>query len=403
MLDVKNIKNDFPIFKSKEKNFIYLDSASTSQKPQSVIDSVSSYYDSYSANIHRALYEIGEKATDKYESVREKVRKFMNVPDSHSIIFSSGTTESINLIAYAWGTKNLNKDDHILITEMEHHSNLVPWQLLSSRSNASLDYILLNNDGTLELESLEKKILSKTKIISVSHQSNVFGTINPINKIIDEAKKVGAITVIDGAQAVPHMKVDIENLGCDFYAFSGHKMLGPTGVGVLIGRKTILEKMDPFMGGGEMINTVTMEKSTWNDVPWKFEAGTPNIAQVIGLGAAIDYIEKIGIENIHQHEQALLKYGLEILSQNENIVLYGNPEIRGAVIPFNVKNVHPHDLAKFLDTDGICIRAGHHCTQPIMNRLGINATARASFYIYNTKNDIEKLAESIKKTADIFK
>ena len=403
MLDVKNIKNDFPIFKSKEKNFIYLDSASTSQKPQSVIDSVSSYYDSYSANIHRALYEIGEKATDKYESVREKVRQFMNVPDSHSIIFSSGTTESINLIAYAWGTKNLNNDDHILITEMEHHSNLIPWQLLSSRSNASLDYILLNNDGTLELESLEKKILSKTKIISVSHQSNVFGTINPINKIIDEAKKVGAITVIDGAQAVPHMKVDIENLGCDFYAFSGHKMLGPTGVGVLIGRKTILEKMDPFMGGGEMINTVTMEKSTWNDVPWKFEAGTPNIAQVIGLGAAIDYIEKIGIENIHQHEQGLLKYGLEILSQNENIVLYGNPEIRGAVIPFNVKNVHPHDLAKFLDTDGICIRAGHHCTQPIMNRLGINATARASFYIYNTKNDIEKLAESIKKTADIFK
>ena len=403
MLDVKNIKNDFPTFKSKEKNFIYLDSASTSQKPQSVIDSVSSYYDSYSANIHRALYEIGEKATDKYESVREKVRKFMNVPDSHSIIFSSGTTESINLIAYAWGTKNLNNDDHILITEMEHHSNLIPWQLLSSRSNASLDYILLNNDGTLELESLEKKILSKTKIISVSHQSNVFGTINPINKIIDEAKKVGAITVIDGAQAVPHMKVDIENLGCDFYAFSGHKMLGPTGVGVLIGRKTILEKMDPFMGGGEMINTVTMEKSTWNDVPWKFEAGTPNIAQVIGLGAAIDYIEKIGIENIHQHEQALLKYGLEILSQNENIVLYGNPEIRGAVIPFNVKNVHPHDLAKFLDTDGICIRAGHHCTQPIMNRLGINATARASFYIYNTKNDIEKLGDSIKKTADIFK
>ena len=403
MLDVKNIKNDFPTFKSKEKNFIYLDSASTSQKPQSVIDSVSSYYDSYSANIHRALYEIGEKATDKYESVREKVRQFMNVPDSHSIIFSSGTTESLNLIAYAWGTKNLNKDDHILITEMEHHSNLIPWQLLSSRSNASLDYILLNNDGTLELESLEKKILSKTKIISVSHQSNVFGTINPINKIIDEAKKVGAITVIDGAQAVPHMKVDIENLGCDFYAFSGHKMLGPTGVGVLIGRKTILEKMDPFMGGGEMINTVTMEKSTWNDVPWKFEAGTPNIAQVIGLGAAIDYIEKIGIENIHQHEQALLKYGLDILSQNENIVLYGNPEIRGAVIPFNVKNVHPHDLAKFLDTDGICIRAGHHCTQPIMNRLGINATARASFYIYNTKDDIEKLGDSIKKTADIFK
>ena len=402
MLDVNNIRNDFPAFRSKEKNFIYLDSASTSQKPQSVIDSVSSYYSSYAANIHRALYEIGEKATDKYENVRDKVKQFMNVPDSHSVIFSRSTTESINLIAYAWGTKNLSQDDHILITEMEHHSNIVPWQLLASRSNAALDYISLKNDGMLELESFKKKISSKTKILSISHQSNVFGTVNPINEIIDEAKKVDAITVIDGAQAVPHMKVNIEDLGCDFYAFSGHKMLGPTGVGVLIGRKNILEEMDPFMGGGEMINTVNMDKSTWNDVPWKFEAGTPNIAQVIGLGAAIDYIEKIGIENIHQYEQELLKYGLDILSQDENIILYGNPTMRGAVIPFNVKNIHPHDLAKFLDTDGICIRAGHHCAQPIMNKLKISATARASFYIYNTRNDIEKLVEGIKKTADIF-
>ena len=402
MLDVNNIRNDFPAFRSKEKNFIYLDSASTSQKPQSVIDTVSSYYSSYAANIHRALYEIGEKATDKYENVRDKVKQFMNVPDSHSIIFSRSTTESINLIAYAWGTKNLSQDDHILITEMEHHSNIVPWQLLASRSNAPLDYISLKNDGMLELESFKKKISSKTKILSISHQSNVFGTVNPINEIIDGAKKVDAITVIDGAQAVPHMKVDIEDLGCDFYAFSGHKMLGPTGVGVLIGRKNILEEMDPFMGGGEMINTVNMDKSTWNDVPWKFEAGTPNIAQVIGLGAAIDYIEEIGIENIHQYEQELLKYGLDILSQDENITLYGNPTTRGAVIPFNVKNIHPHDLAKFLDTDGICIRAGHHCAQPIMNKLKITATARASFYIYNTRNDIEKLVEGIKKTADIF-
>lgn len=402
MLDVNNIRNDFPAFRSKEKNFIYLDSASTSQKPQSVIDTVSSYYSSYAANIHRALYEIGEKATDKYENVRDKVKQFMNVPDSHSIIFSRSTTESINLIAYAWGTKNLSQDDHILITEMEHHSNIVPWQLLASRSNAPLDYISLKNDGMLELESFKKKISSKTKILSVSHQSNVFGTVNPINEIIDGAKKVDAITVIDGAQAVPHMKVDIEDLGCDFYAFSGHKMLGPTGVGVLIGRKNILEEMDPFMGGGEMINTVNMDKSTWNDVPWKFEAGTPNIAQVIGLGAAIDYIEEIGIENIHQYEQELLQYGLDILSQDEKITLYGNPTTRGAVIPFNVKNIHPHDLAKFLDTDGICIRAGHHCAQPIMNKLKITATARASFYIYNTRNDIEKLVEGIKKTADIF-
>ena len=402
MLDVNQIRNDFPIFSQKDGDFIYLDSASTSQKPESVIDSVSTYYRSYAANIHRALYEIGEKATDRYESVREKVKQFINVPDSHVVIFTRSTTESINLIAYAWGTKNLAKDDQILITEMEHHSNIVPWQLLCSRSNASLKYIPIKQNGTLELETLKKNISSKTKLISLSHQSNVFGTVNPINNIINEAKKAGAITVIDGAQAVPHMKVDIKDLGCDFYAFSGHKMLGPTGVGVLVGRKNILEEMDPFMGGGEMINTVKMDESTWNEVPWKFEAGTPNIAQVIGLGASIDYIENIGIDMIHQHEQELLHYGLEILSQNENITLYGKAKNRGGVIPFNVKNIHPHDLAKFLDTDGICIRAGHHCAQPIMNKLGISATARASFYLYNTKEDIEALAESIKKTVGIF-
>ena len=402
MLDVNQIRNDFPIFSQKDGDFIYLDSASTSQKPESVIDSVSTYYRSYAANIHRALYEIGEKATDRYESVREKVKQFINVPDSHVVIFTRSTTESINLIAYAWGTKNLAKDDQILITEMEHHSNIVPWQLLCSRSNASLKYIPIKQNGTLELETLKKNISSKTKLISLSHQSNVFGTVNPINNIINEAKKAGAITVIDGAQAVPHMKVDIKDLGCDFYAFSGHKMLGPTGVGVLVGRKNILEEMDPFMGGGEMINTVKMDESTWNEVPWKFEAGTPNIAQVIGLGASIDYIENIGIDMIHQHEQELLHYGLEILSQNENITLYGKAKTRGGVIPFNVKNIHPHDLAKFLDTDGICIRAGHHCAQPVMNKLGISATARASFYVYNTKEDIESLAESIKKTVGIF-
>ena len=249
---------------------------------------------------------------------------------------------------------------------------------------------------------MKESISLKPKLISLTHQSNVFGTINPINDIITESKKVGAITVIDGAQAVPHMKVDIKNLDCDFYTLSGHKMLGPTGVGVLIARKNILEKMDPFMGGGEMINTVNMDKSTWNEVPWKFEAGTPNIAQVIGLGASIDYLEKIGIENIHQHEQELLHYGLKLLEQNKNVNLYGGAENRGGVIPFNVKNIHPHDLAKFLDTDGICIRAGHHCAQPIMNKLEISATARASFYLYNTKEDIEKLVEGIEKTVRIF-
>ena len=402
MLDIDQIRNDFPAYRKKDGNFIYLDSASTSQKPEFVIDAISSYYSSYAANIHRALYEIGEKATDKYEKVREKVKQFINVPDSHVVIFTGGTTESINLIAYSWGSNNLSNGDQILITEMEHHSNIVPWQLLCSRSNASLNYIPIIKDGTLELEKLKENILPKTKLISLTHQSNVFGTINPLKNIIDEAKKIGAITVIDGAQAVPHMKVDIKKLGCDFYAFSGHKMLGPTGVGVLIARKNILEEIDPFMGGGEMINSVNMDESTWNEVPWKFEAGTPNIAQVIGLGAAIDYIQKIGIENIHQHEQELLHYGLDLLDQNKDVTLYGKADNRGAVIPFNLENIHPHDLAKFLDTDGICIRAGHHCAQPIMNKLGVSATARASFYLYNTKEDIEKLVESINKTVRIF-
>ena len=402
MLDIDQIRNDFPAYRKKDGNFIYLDSASTSQKPEFVIDAISSYYSSYAANIHRALYEIGEKATDKYEKVREKVKQFINVPDSHVVIFTGGTTESINLIAYSWGSNNLSNGDQILITEMEHHSNIVPWQLLCSRSNASLNYIPIIKDGTLELGKLKENILPKTKLISLTHQSNVFGTINPLNNIIDEAKKIGAITVIDGAQAVPHMKVDIKKLGCDFYAFSGHKMLGPTGVGVLIARKNILEEIDPFMGGGEMINSVNMDESTWNEVPWKFEAGTPNIAQVIGLGAAIDYIKKIGIENIHQHEQELLHYGLDLLDQNKDVTLYGKADNRGAVIPFNLENIHPHDLAKFLDTDGICIRAGHHSAQPIMNKLGVSATARASFYLYNTKEDIEKLVESINKTVRIF-
>ena len=402
MLDIDQIRNDFPAYRKKDGNFIYLDSASTSQKPEFVIDAMSSYYSSYAANIHRALYEIGEKATDKYEKVREKVKQFINVPDSHVVIFTGGTTESINLIAYSWGSNNLSNVDQILITEMEHHSNIVPWQLLCSRSNASLNYIPIKKDGTLELGKLKENILPKTKLISLTHQSNVFGTINPLNNIIDEAKKIGAITVIDGAQAVPHMKVDIKKLGCDFYAFSGHKMLGPTGVGVLIARKNILEEIDPFMGGGEMINSVNMDESTWNEVPWKFEAGTPNIAQVIGLGAAIDYIQKIGIENIHQHEQELLHYGLDLLDQNKDVILYGKADNRGAVIPFNLDNIHPHDLAKFLDTDGICIRAGHHCAQPIMNKLGVSATARASFYLYNSKEDIEKLVECINKTVHIF-
>ena len=398
MLDVEKIRNDFPIFNDLNKPFIYLDSASTSQKPLEVIDTISSYYNSYAANVHRALYSIGEKATDEYENVRLLVKKILNVPDSHSVIFTSGTTESINLIAYSWGLKNLKKSDSVLITEMEHHSNIIPWQLITKKTNSSLNYIPLSNNGTLNTESMNEQLLSSTKIISISHQSNVFGTINPIKNIIDKAKNMNIITLIDGAQAVPHLKVNLAELDSDFYVFSGHKMLGPTGVGVLIGRNELLEEMEPFLGGGEMINKVNMHESTWNEIPWKFEAGTPKVAQVIGLGAAIKYLMNIGLENIHNHEQGLLQYALDILEQNENIILYGNPPERGAVIPFNLKNIHAHDLAKFLDLDGICIRAGHHCAQPIMDYLNVSSTARISMNIYNDENDIDILAAGIKKT-----
>lgn len=400
MLNADHIREEFPIFHER-KGLVYLDSASTTQKPQCVIDSVSSFYSNYNANIHRALYEIGEKATNEFESVRDKVKRFLNVPDSHEVIFTRSSTESINLVAYSWGSGNLNKGNGILVTEMEHHSNLVPWQMASEKTSSKLKYLPLQKNGMLDLSSIETD-LNDIGMLAMVHQSNVFGTINPVSKIIELAKSKGVVTLIDGAQAVPHFPVDISKIDCDFYVYSGHKMVGPTGVGVLVGRKTILEKMDPFLGGGEMINNVTMEKSTWNEIPWKFEAGTPNIAQVIGLGRAIEFICDIGLENIQLHEDKLLEYGIEELSKINGIELYGNPSNRGAVIPFNIEGVHSHDLAKFLDTDEICIRAGHHCAQPIMNVLGISASARASFYLYNNAKDIDKLVESIKKTAKIL-
>jgi len=400
MLNADHIREEFPIFHER-KGLVYLDSASTTQKPQCVIDSVSSFYSNYNANIHRALYEIGEKATNEFESVRDKVKRFLNVPDSHEVIFTRSSTESINLVAYSWGSGNLNKGNRILVTEMEHHSNLVPWQMASEKTSSKLKYLPLQKNGMLDLSSIETD-LNDIGMLAMVHQSNVFGTINPVSKIIELAKSRGVVTLIDGAQAVPHFPVDISKIDCDFYVYSGHKMVGPTGVGVLVGRKTILEKMDPFLGGGEMINNVTMEKSTWNEIPWKFEAGTPNIAQVIGLGRAIEFICDIGLENIQLHEDKLLEYSIEELSKINGIELYGNPSNRGAVIPFNIEGVHSHDLAKFLDTDEICIRAGHHCAQPIMNVLGISASARASFYLYNNAKDIDKLVESIKKTAKIL-
>ena len=400
MLNPDHIREEFPIFHER-KGLVFLDSASTTQKPQCVIDSVSTFYSNYNANIHRALYEIGEKATNEFESVRNKVKKFLNVPDSHEVIFTRSSTESINLVAYSWGISNLNRDNGVLVTEMEHHSNLVPWQMISEKTSSSLEYISLQKNGMLDLSSIEDDLNDKG-ILAIVHQSNVFGTINPIAKIVELAKSKGVLTLIDGAQAAPHFPVDISKIDCDFYVYSGHKMVGPTGVGVLIGRKSILDKMDPFLGGGEMINNVTMEKSTWNEIPWKFEAGTPNIAQVIGLGRAIEFIDDIGLNDIRAHENKLLDYSIEELSKIDGINLYGNPSDRGAVIPFNIKGIHPHDLAKFLDTDKICIRAGHHCAQPIMKVLEISASARASLYIYNNEKDIDELVKSIKKTAKIL-
>jgi len=397
MLDVKNIREDFPIFTERDDNFVYLDSSATTLKPQTVIDAVADYYSKYSANVHRSIYSIGEKATAEYEGSRKKVADLINA-DYHSVIFTRGTTESINLVAYAWARNNLKPGDEILLTEMEHHSNLIPWQICSQETGAVLKFIPFNEDGTLDLSDPEKWFTNKTKLVAVIHQSNVFGTVNPIKDIIKLAKGVGAVTLIDAAQSVPHQKVDIQDLDCDFLAFSGHKMLGPTGVGVLYGKPEILEEMPPFMGGGEMIRTVSLNESTWNDIPWKFEAGTPNIAQAIGLGSAIDYINEIGLDKIHEHEQDILTYALEKMQKIPEVNIYGSADERGAVISFNLENIHPHDLSQLLDNDGIAIRAGHHCAQPIMKKLGVSATGRASFYLYNSKRDVDRLCESLVKT-----
>ncbi|MCH7763726.1 MAG: cysteine desulfurase [Candidatus Marinimicrobia bacterium] len=401
MFNVKNIRDDFPIFSNQADDFVYLDSSATTLKPKRVIDAVTNYYTNYSANVHRSIYKMGEEATAAYEGSRKKVADFIKA-ESNSIIFTKGTTESINLVAYAWARKNLKEGDEILLTEMEHHSNLIPWQLCAKETGAVLKHIPFNDDGTLDLSEPEKWFTKKTKLVAVIHQSNVFGTINPVKEIIKMAHDVGALVLVDAAQSVPHQKVDVQDMNCDFLAFSGHKMLGPTGVGVLYGRPEILETMDPFLGGGEMIRTVSFTESTWNDIPWKFEAGTPNVAQAIGLGAAIDYINSIGLEQIHRHEQELLNYALTKMQEIPELTIYGAALVRGAVISFNVENVHPHDLSQLLDNDGIAIRAGHHCAQPIMKKLGVSATGRSSFYLYNSKEDIDRLCESIVKTVNFM-
>ena len=393
------IKKDFPIF--SDSGLVYLDNAATTQKPQSVLDEVDSLYREANANVHRALYALGSEATERFENSRKKVAKYIGANSEKEIVFTSGTTESINLLARSFGN-TLKPGDEILISEMEHHSNIVPWQMTAQRTGATLKYLSIKETGELDISNPEKYFTSNTKIISLTHMSNVLGTINPIKKLSAKAHQVGAIMIVDGAQGASHLPVDVKELGCDFYAFSGHKMLGPTGIGVLWGKTEHLEEMDPFMGGGEMINTVTMESSTWNDIPYKFEAGTPNFAQAVGLGAAIDYLQNIGMDNIAAHEQMLIKYALGKLNQIDGVRIHGSAKDRGGVISFNMDGIHPHDLAQFLNEDNIAIRVGHHCAQPLLKTLGETATARMSFYIYNDESDVDKFCESLETIKNYF-
>ncbi len=393
------IKKDFPIFSGSD--LVYLDNAATTQKPQSVLNEVDSLYREANANVHRALYSLGSEATERFENSRKKVAKYIGANSEKEIVYTSGTTESINLLARSIGN-TLKPGDEILISEMEHHSNIGPWQMAAQRTGATLKYLSIKKTGDLDISNPEKYFTSNTKIVSLTHMSNVLGTINPIKKLSEKAHQVGAIMIVDGAQGASHMPVDVKELGCDFYAFSGHKMLGPTGIGVLWGKTEYLEEMDPFMGGGEMINTVTMESSTWNDIPYKFEAGTPNFAQAVGLGAAIDYLQNIGMDSIAAHEQKLIKYALGKLNQIDGLRIHGSAKDRGGVISFNMDGIHPHDLAQFLNEDNIAIRVGHHCAQPLMKALGETATARMSFYIYNDESDVDKFCESLETIKNYF-
>ena len=405
----ENIRKDFPILKRTvrdNKPLVYLDNASTTQKPNQVIDAITDYYQNHNANIHRAVYALAEESTEAYESARDKIANFVNVKNRQEIIFVRGTTEAINLVAYAWGRSHVDEGDIIVTTEYEHHSNIVPWQLLTQEKRAKLEYIGMDDNGELILDDLDKYLATgKVKLVTFSLMSNVLGTITDAKKIIEKCKAAGVPTLIDGAQAVPHMKVDLDTLGCDFFAFSGHKMLGPTGVGILWVRKSVLQTMSPFHGGGDMIREVHKYETTWNELPYKFEAGTPNIADVIGFGAAIDYLTKIGMDNIRQHEIELTKYAMEKFSKIPGLQVYGTKDIskRGGVISFNFADVHPHDVADIIDKEGISLRSGHHCAQVLMERLSVAATSRASFYIYNTKEDIDALIDSLNKVAKVFK
>jgi cysteine desulfurases, SufS subfamily len=403
-MNVAEIRKDFPILAREVhgKRLVYLDNAATSQKPRQVIDAIKEYYESYNANVHRAIHALGEQATAAYEEARGKVARFINAPSERCIVWVKNASEAINLVAYAWGRKNVGEGDEILVSPMEHHSNLVPWQELARARGARLKFFNLTPEGRLDLENLDTLLTPRTKIVAITHASNVLGTINPVADIARKAHEVGSLILVDGAQSTPHMPVDVQALDCDFFVFSAHKMCGPMGIGVLYGKEEILDAMDPFLFGGEMISTVTLEMSTWNDIPWKFEAGTPNVAGAIGFGAAIDYLEAIGMEAIQRHEQELVAYAWEALSELDGMVLYGPKEERSGLIAFNYAEIHPHDLSTVLDQEGIAIRAGHHCAEPLMRWLDVPATARASFYLYNTREDIDALVRGLLRAKEFF-
>ena len=398
-----NIKKDFPILKNKE--ITYLDSGATTQKPEQVINAINNYYKTANANVHRGAYSLSVEATAQYEKAREKVAKFINSPYAEQVIFSKNATESLNLIAYSYGMENLKKDDEIVLSIMEHHSNLVPWQKVAKTTGAKLNYMYINDEFEISDEEIENKITDKTKIVGITHVSNVLGTINNIKKIIKQAHKKGAIVIVDASQSIPHMKIDVQDLDCDFLVFSGHKMLAPLGIGVLYGKKQLLKDMTPFLMGGDMIEYVYEQDTTFAPLPNKFEAGTQNIEGVIGLASAIDYIENIGYEKIAQIEEEVVSYAREELSKLDFLELYITPnkQNHSAVISFNIKGVHPHDVASILDINGVCVRSGNHCAQPLMRYLGIDSTCRASFYLYNTKEDVDKLVEALKKAYEMFK
>ncbi|WP_042222651.1 cysteine desulfurase [Oceanobacillus manasiensis] len=402
-MDLHAIRQEFPILHQEVNGhpLVYLDSSATSQKPRSVIEAVDSYYRQDNSNVHRGVHTLGTRATENYEGAREKVRKFINADSTKQVIFTRGTTTAINTVAHSYGRANLSSGDEIVLTQMEHHSNIIPWQQVAKATGAELKYIPLQPDGTITLEDAAKTITANTKIVAISHVSNVLGTVNPINEVAELAHKQDAVIVVDGAQGAPHMKIDVEDLNCDFYAFSGHKMCAPTGIGVLYGRKTLLENMEPFEFGGEMIDFVNLYDSTWKELPWKFEGGTPIIAGAIGLGAAIDFLNEVGMDNITKHEQKIVSYAMEKFQALDGITIFG-PQERAGLITFNLDDVHPHDTATVLDAEGIAVRAGHHCAQPLMRWLEVTATARASFYLYNTEEDVDRLVEGLLKTKEYF-